>query len=330
MLARTLLCATATVHGFSLAHIKMEMAAAEANGKPSMSPGAQMPSTSSVVTMSVAEAEAPTCKPFDDSVTWAPEGSITDDKQMESTWASFAMSPESAVNKARWVLAEPKLGLLDASCLSPSFEFQAPFIGPLDKAGFTGSLANFKLQDAFPDMVENYHMFRADDFEAGRVWWQTRTRATHSGEATKFCGEPTGKKLEFPPQAFSMKFDADGLVEELTVGYVIDKRQGNTGGLGGAFGYFWAVGKPLPFPECQPWKPSKRLRLLGLVGKLARRFKKSEPDYSKASVTGVMDFMVANPKVSFAEKKAFLLEKGVSPVLIAQAACVAPDTDLQL
>lgn len=28
------------------------------------------------------------------------------------------------------------------------------------------------------------------------------------------------------------------------VGYVIDRTVGNTGGLGGAFGFFWATGNP--------------------------------------------------------------------------------------
>ena len=41
-------------------------------------------------------------------------------------------------------------------------------------------------------------------------------------------------------------------------------------------------------------------------------------------------FMEDNQGVSFAEKKAFLLEKGVSEFVIAQSACVAPDTTLVL
>ena len=41
-------------------------------------------------------------------------------------------------------------------------------------------------------------------------------------------------------------------------------------------------------------------------------------------------FMEDNKGVSFAEKKAFLLEKGVSEFVIAQAACTAPDTTLVL
>lgn len=72
----------------------------------------------------------------------------------------------------------------------------------------------------------------------------------------------------------SVKFDDAGLVRELTVGYVIDKYQGNTGGLGGAFGFFYAVGKPLPFPECRPWKPSFQFRFFGALGKVATWFRR--------------------------------------------------------
>ena len=48
----------------------------------------------------------------------------------------------------------------------------------------------------------------------------------------------------------------------------LDTQAGNTGGLGGAFGYFWGTGNPLPFPECQPFKGSIQLRLLGALQKL--------------------------------------------------------------
>ena len=41
-------------------------------------------------------------------------------------------------------------------------------------------------------------------------------------------------------------------------------------GLGGAFGFFWATGNALPFPECQPFKGSFQLRALGLLQKMQR------------------------------------------------------------
>ena len=57
-------------------------------------------------------------------------------------------------------------------------------------------------------------------------------------------------------------------VRNLISTQVIDRTAGNTGGLGGAFGYFWGTGNPLPFPECQPFKGSLQLRLLGALQKL--------------------------------------------------------------
>lgn len=60
----------------------------------------------------------------------------------------------------------------------------------------------------------------------------------------------------------------------MTVGYVLDRRVGNTGGLGGAFAFFYGVGKPLPIPECQPYKKSWQFRLLGLAGNFQKRFSK--------------------------------------------------------
>lgn len=100
-------------------------------------------------------------------------------------------------------------------CLAPNFEFQAPFIGPLDKDRFIDALAQFRLTDAFPDLTENWHHFRADPYEAGRVWYQTRSRATHNGAETPFTGKPTDKELVLPPQvtgfpASAMPRDATG------------------------------------------------------------------------------------------------------------------------
>ena len=69
-----------------------------------------------------------------------------------------------------------------------------------------------------------------------------------------------------------MVFDRDGKVQKFDVGYVTDWTVGNTGGLGGAFGFFWATGNPLPFPECEPFTPSWQLKILGLLGDLQKRF----------------------------------------------------------
>ncbi len=48
------------------------------------------------------------------------------------------------------------------------------------------------------------------------------------------------------------------------------------------------------------------------------------------SVAQACTFMEMEPSVSFEEKKAFLLSKGVSEFVVAEAACTAPDTTLVL
>ena len=68
---------------------------------------------------------------------------------------------------------------------------------------------------------------------------------------------------------------SDGLVKEVGF-YTVDRRQGNTGGLGGAFAFFYGVGRSLPFPEMHPYKPSKRYRLFQLIGKLQSKFSKKD------------------------------------------------------
>jgi hypothetical protein len=52
----------------------------------------------------------------------------------------------------------------------------------------------------------------------------------------------TNKKVESPPQSCSMCFNDNGECTQLTVGYVMDKTLGNTGGLGGVYGILYAIG----------------------------------------------------------------------------------------
>ena len=44
-----------------------------------------------------------------------------------------------------------------------------------------------------------------------------------------------------------MLFNSAGEATQLTVGYVMDRQLGNTGGLGGVFGILYAIGYGLPF-----------------------------------------------------------------------------------
>jgi len=65
--------------------------------------------------------------------------------------------------------------------------------------------------------------------------------------STKFFGKATGKRVVTPPQAISLTFNEKGQVLRYTGGYVMDRTLGNTGGMGGAFGPLYAVGKGFPF-----------------------------------------------------------------------------------
>ena len=244
--------------------------------------------------------------------------------------STFPIKPPALIARAKEVL-EAGVGTKDGgACLAPDFEFCAAVVGPLGRDEYLNALGTFKLETAFPDLNPQYYGFRVDPFEPNRVWFTSRSTATHTGP---LLGKPpTGKKLTLPPQQFHLDFNEDGLLREIGF-YVVDRRQGNTGGLGGAFGYFYGTGNPLPIPECQPYKKSKRFRLLNLLGRIGSRLAKKDAPAAADVAMGVpaaCAFMEANPAVSFADKKAFLLSKGVSEFVVAQAACTAPDTALVL
>lgn len=214
-----------------------------------------------------------------------PGGAILTEEDEAALLAqsTFPIKPDDLIRKCKDVIiAQSGIqdGSIDESIYADTFRFCAPFVGGptpaapedpmpgLDKAAYLSALRGFDLLTAFPDMNNQYHRFYVDPFEPNRVWFQTRCFATHTGE---LLGKPaTGKKLELPPQSFSMVFNEQGQVTVFNVGYVVDRTVGNTGGLGGAFGFFWATGNALPFPECEPFKGSLQLRSLGLLQKLQK------------------------------------------------------------
>ena len=93
----------------------------------------------------------------------------------------------------------------------------------------------------------------------------------NTGPLPPFAPAATGLPPVNPPQACSLTFNEAGLVTKYTIGYVMVRQVGNTGGLGGLYGVLYAIGKPLPFPEAQPWKMSKRYKLFQAAGNFASR-----------------------------------------------------------
>lgn len=134
---------------------------------------------------------------------------------------------------------------------SEEFVFRGPFIGPLNKKDYLFTLdVSFQIYKAFPDISPNCWGFSIDPEDPNRVWFMVRNTGTFQNDITLIRGLPsvkaTGKKIRGPPETFSITFDDDIKVKALTVGYVADRFEGNTGGLGAAFGIFKAIGVPLP------------------------------------------------------------------------------------
>jgi len=197
------------------------------------------------------------------------------DMQATMRQSTFPIEPEALIAKAKLVLG-CEFGTLagaDDSCLAEDFQFVARIVGPLTRQGFIQAFGSFKVKEALPDLRDN-SWFQVDPLEPNRVWFFSRATGTHTGTLNFGGGiKATGKKVQMPPQAQSMLFNEKGECYTLTVGYAMDKRIGNTEGLGGVFGIIKAVGKALPFPEAQRlYTPSLRFEAFERVGKIGEAF----------------------------------------------------------
>jgi hypothetical protein len=191
--------------------------------------------------------------------------------------SKFPIAPDDLIARAKEVLApEVSIGTKDGgTCLAGDFQFCAAVVGPLPKEEYLNALGTFQLENSF-DIQRNAFGFTVSPVQTNRVYWFDNAVATMT--APFFGADPSDVKedLVFPPQVFHMDFNEEGKVTEFGF-YTADRQYGNTGGLGGAFGFFYGVGKPLPFPEAKPYKPSFRFRMLQFIGNLRRgRNKKSE------------------------------------------------------
>ena len=169
--------------------------------------------------------------------------------------STFPIPPADLIAKCKLILAKNNGGE-DPSLLASDFKFVAPVVGPLEKERFLAAFQSFKIDEGFPDAKFNYYHFRVDPFEPSRVWYDARFVGTNTGPLIGGTLPATNKKVESPPQSCSMCFNERGECTQLTVGYVMDKQLGNTGGLGGVYGILYAIGYGLPFPEAQPWQKS--------------------------------------------------------------------------
>lgn len=203
----------------------------------------------------------------DDKIKEFEKSSVVDEAAMLAE-AQFPLEPVQLIKGAKRFLAYNQ-GVDKPELLDEDFVFMGPVVGPLTKAQYLKAVGGFDFSEAFPDANPEWHHFRVDPFEPNRVWMTARGRGTNTGPGLGgLLPKATGKDYVNPPQACSVKIGPDGKVQQYTIGYVMDRTIGNTGGLGGIYGILYAMGKPLPFPEARPWKISLRYSLFLKLGAL--------------------------------------------------------------
>jgi len=151
-------------------------------------------------------------------------------------------------------ILDADFGVKDNSMLADDFQFIFQVMGPLPKEEFLSTFPKFGVNKAFPNMAKNYFGFTIDPLEPNRVWFFSRAVAKHEGPFSWFgqTWEGTGIQINCPPQVFSFSFDDRMKCYKFTGGYPVDRHVGNTGGLGGLFGFVHALGGVLPFSEGRP------------------------------------------------------------------------------
>jgi len=151
----------------------------------------------------------------------------------------------------------------DDSFYSDDFVFRGPFVGPLNKNDYLATLKAFSPKESFPDLNPNPWGFSIDPINPDRVWFMVRMTGTFQKELELVPGifkvPANGAKVQGAPETYSILFDKDNKVKCLTVGYIADRFEGNTGGLGALFGILHAVGISLPKP------PNPLFRILNLI-----------------------------------------------------------------
>ena len=187
------------------------------------------------------------------------------------------MSSDELIAKTKDFI-EQSYGSKNPDCLAESFQFIGPFVGPLNRTQYCAALEGaLNPKDGFPDLIGRQYGFTLDPLEAGRVWWFTRPTGTFSGEFFGAKGDGS-QVLETPPQCMGVVVDAEGKVEKFNMGTPVDRTSGNTGGMGGLFAYLHFVGKPLPIPECRPYRRSWQFALLDKVGSLLSKLAKKKEE----------------------------------------------------
>ena len=199
---------------------------------------------------------APILKPFQLNLpTAADDAACNDPKLRPPQLTAEDQLDEATLLGLASALVSSNLGVAEPSLLSDeAFSFCGPIVGPLGKTAFLGAWGALSsgLSEGLPDLEYNYRDVAIDPYDVNRVWLTSSAVGTHTGPL-KLFGEtthaPTGRRWLGAPERTSFTFDRRGRCVAITGGYVMDRRMGNTEGLGGIYGLCAALGLPTPTPK---------------------------------------------------------------------------------
>jgi hypothetical protein len=169
----------------------------------------------------------------------------TSEVALESRSEQLLAKAEYFVNNGSGFYSPP-----NESHFSKEFVFRGPVIGPLNKKDYLFTMGSLKVFEAFPDLKANAWGFSIDPENPNKVWYLVRNTGTFKNDITLVPNvssiKANGNKLNGCPETHSILFDDDMKIKALTVGYVADRFEGNTNGLGATQGLLFAIGYELP------------------------------------------------------------------------------------
>lgn len=152
---------------------------------------------------------------------------------------------------------------LQPALFADDFVFRAPVVGPLCKRDYLETMGLFSLSTALPDIEANAFGWCVAPATAGDLPGSTTVRVfvrntgTHSGPLNvgSLVLPPSNKPYYGTTESIAITLDdASARVRKLTAGYVVDRFEGNGGGLGAVAGILVAIGLPVPKPYSLPFR----------------------------------------------------------------------------
>ena len=121
-------------------------------------------------------------------------------------------------------------------------------VRPLNKKDYLFTMTNLNTYTGYPDLQPNAFGHTVDPADPLKCIFWTRATGTFSQPWNPF-GErlesvpfakltPNNKQAQLPTECYSITFTPEGKVKLLTAGYVVNKFEGNTNGLGAVLALF--------------------------------------------------------------------------------------------